>query len=381
MKRASKTSAPLMLPGLDSAISSPVSADGRTPSDSPESPTMPTSGPGPAPASRSRPRARGAEHATLDIFGQHGSHSSESVALQSSLESRLRVEMDSLGSTLFTLTWSDAVTPSGRRIFARRASARRTPDSASTSWPTPVKEDAKSSARHGYMNDGKERSAKRRQRETLTGNAGTTMLDAARLASWPTTSATDWKGAAQPGQRRGQLPDPAIMPAGWPTPQAGQADSGYTEDHKERRTSGGHRRGHEGNEMLRKARMVILNEQANLAKRNMKSGPRTAITYPSLQAQLVASGPTPSGSPASTGSRAQLNPAHSLWLMGFPDAWLFAAPSNKPTPRSKKKSTGTTASARSQGSATRSSRGSRRSSSAPPSTPSPGPAKDGSTDP
>lgn len=372
MKRASKTSAPLMLPGLDSVISSPGSADGRTPSDSPESPTMPTSGPGPAPASRSRPRARGAEHATLDIFGQHGSHSSESVALQSSLESRLRAEMDSLGSTLFTLTWSDAVTPSGRRILARRASARRTPDSASTSWPTPVKEDAKSSARHGYMNDGKERSAKRRQRETLTGNAGTTMLelDAARLASWP-------------------------------SPTAGQADSGYTEDHKERRTSKGHRRGHEGNEMLRKARMVILNEQANLAgwatpvsteisntlesyramKRNMKSGPRTAITHPSLQAQLVASGPTPSGSPASTGSRAQLNPAHSLWLMGFPDAWLFAAPSNKPTPRSKKKSTGTTASARSQGSATRSSRGSRRSSSAPPSTPSPGPAKDGSTDP
>jgi hypothetical protein len=46
---------------------------------------------------------------------------------------------------LFALTWNDAVTPSGRRICALRASARRTSDSASTSWPTPVVNDAKGS--------------------------------------------------------------------------------------------------------------------------------------------------------------------------------------------------------------------------------------------
>jgi hypothetical protein len=44
------------------------------------------------------------------------------------------------------------------------------------SWPTPVVMDANSSARHGYM---------------IKGHAGTTMLDAARLAGWPTTRASD----------------------------------------------------------------------------------------------------------------------------------------------------------------------------------------------
>lgn len=44
------------------------------------------------------------------------------------------------------------------------------------SWPTPVMQDAESSARHGYMDEG---------------HAGTTMLDAARLASWPTPRTAD----------------------------------------------------------------------------------------------------------------------------------------------------------------------------------------------
>jgi hypothetical protein len=117
-------------------------------------------------------------------------------------------------------------------------------------------------------------------------------------------------------------------------------------------------------------------------KANMTSGPRTAITHPSLQAQLVMtnwptttardgkggdhtleehdqwrdggadlptiakmSGMTSSGSPASTAKRGQLNPDLSRWLMGYPVAWLFAAPSNKATPRTKKK-TSTRASSR-----------------------------------
>ena len=128
-----------------SAISSAESAAGATHSDSPASQTTPTSGPAPARVSRSRAPARGAGSATLDIFGQHGSHSSASADLQRSLESRLRALTASSGSTLFSLTWKDAVTPSGRRICALRASARRTQDSASTSWPTPVVNDAKGS--------------------------------------------------------------------------------------------------------------------------------------------------------------------------------------------------------------------------------------------
>jgi hypothetical protein len=113
--------------------------------DSQASPTVPASGPARVLASRSATRARGSEHATLDIFGRHGSSSSASADLQRSLESKLRASSAFSGSILFELTWNDAVTPSGHRICALRASARRTSGSGCTSWPSPIVNDSKSS--------------------------------------------------------------------------------------------------------------------------------------------------------------------------------------------------------------------------------------------
>jgi hypothetical protein len=60
--------------------------------------------------------------------------------------------------------------------FANRTAITSLQVMAKTAWPTPVVMDANSSARHGYM---------------IKGHAGTTMLDAARLAGWPTTRASD----------------------------------------------------------------------------------------------------------------------------------------------------------------------------------------------
>lgn len=273
----SSSSTQQMSLGLDSGTSSPGSAGGPMHSDLPASPMTPTSGPGPARAKDSRTRARGAAFSTLDIFGQHGSHSSSSVALQCSLESRLRQRLDCAGSTLFSLTWNDAVTPSGRRICARRASVLRTPDSGCSSWPTPTV------SRGDYAYDHGDHDAPRLK---LAG------------AVWPTPTARDWKSSAsnKHGDNARPLNEVARL-ATWATPAAQEA--------------GG-------------------TPEAFLARKQAAREDGTTIgvslTSLSLQAQLADSGPMPTGScagtpPADRRSPGQLNPEHSRWLQGYPAAW------------------------------------------------------------
>ncbi len=353
----SPTSPQQTLPGLDSGTSLPASADGLTPSDSPGSMMTPTSGPGHAPVSRSQTRGRGVEFSTLDIFGQHGSHSSSSVSLQSSLESRLRAEMVLDGSTLFTLTWSDAVTPSGRRICALRASVHRTSDNVCTSWPTPTVSRGDYSYAHG-------------NHETPT----LKLAGAAKLASWPTSN--------KHGDNSRPLNEVARL-AHWATPLANEAAGGGSERHIDGRRSdlragdsnggGAPTFAHGGRDLKNMVKMASWPttracDGAKGGKRRVKTGqdlPTTvqlaswatpaaqeaggtpegfierkrqakakgtnlgvSLTSLSLQAQLVDSGETPSGSsaetpPADPPSPGQLNPEHSRWLQGYPVAWGF----------------------------------------------------------
>ena len=62
--------------------------------------------------------------------------------LSSSLGSRLRARLASPGTTLYRLTWSAKVTPSGRSVSALLASAHPTSDKGSTGWATPASQEA-----------------------------------------------------------------------------------------------------------------------------------------------------------------------------------------------------------------------------------------------
>lgn len=273
-------------PDTASATGLPESQAGVSPCALPDGPTTASAGPAPARVSRFRALDSGRVMPTNDTSGPLFTASSPSATLQLYLENRLRAAMAGSGSPLFALTWSEWDMPSGPPICRLRASGHRISGQDCGSWlkawPTP---DA------GVHNTGDTMWQERRERikaKGINGNGfGLTLGMASQLASWPTASARDWKSSAsnQHGVNARPLNEVARL-ASWATPQAHDAM---------------HPNGR-GNEMAdRHHRPHSLPNQAIL-------------------------GPTASGSPAATGGRGQLNPAFSLWLQGYPIAWLNCAP-------------------------------------------------------
>lgn len=86
---------------------------------------------------------------TSGIYGPPGSTSSTSVALQSSLENRLRKRLN--GSALCRVTWKEWITPWGVCLSRPRAQVVRTSGTVSTLWPTASKTD---STGRGYHKSG-----------------------------------------------------------------------------------------------------------------------------------------------------------------------------------------------------------------------------------
>jgi len=127
---------------------------------------------------------------TQDTSGPPGSPSSQSTDLQQFLASKLEARLHGSGSSLFRLTWKHWDMPSGRRVCRLAASVRRTSakgsgsepsekDSTPGAWPTPCANDAKGSA-YTYGNGRKDRVCLK-------------LLGAARLASWATPAARDYR--------------------------------------------------------------------------------------------------------------------------------------------------------------------------------------------
>lgn len=317
------------------AISSLESACGPTPCASPGGPTTGQSGPLPARASRSRRPASGEAPRTRGTCGPSLLDSSPSAALTFSLASRLRARTDSLGSTMYRLTWKVRRTPSGRPIPALRATARPTSASGFTGWPSP---------------------------QAMAWRSGETGSEVAILAGWPTPQARDHFPAHSPdyvaekqaqGHGMANLNDHVAL-AGWSTatvndarsgcnatanrsPEAKPAESGWTLVDLARLTGWGTPCSQPANGT---AESFVARKQRAQAK-GIQMG--DSITDCAIQAQLAAHGPErigfcagPSGweiLPAS----GQLSPLLSGFLMGVPPMWDLAAILANPRRRKKEK--------------------------------------------
>ncbi len=126
---------PMSSEDTPSAISSPELESGPTRSVKRDGKTRAKSGPDPAPASPSQQPVKAKRSTMKGIFGQSSFDSSKHEDLSFALANKLRPLTDSLGSTLFNLTWMTRATPAGRSISALRASEPLTEDSVCIGLP------------------------------------------------------------------------------------------------------------------------------------------------------------------------------------------------------------------------------------------------------
>ena len=206
---------------------------------------------------------------TQDTLRRRSSASSASAALQSSLGSRLRQQLQNRGCVIYKLTWKEKTTPSGLPYSQLVASAHRTNVTdyslGLTTWPSPC---AQNGTVNGYTDWEKVIKRKEAGRQQ-------NLQDVVVLTSWATPTANDFKGSGGTVIRK---------------------------DGKDRTFD----------------RLDYSTEQG------------LKIAHP---IRITASGQTLTGLAAAMESSGQLNPAHSRWLMGYPPEWDDCAVTATPSSR------------------------------------------------
>ena len=222
-----------------------------------------------------------------ETSGPRSSISSASAALSESLASRLKMLCATVGSTVYTQTWKERVTPAGLSYWEHTARAPTTSDKGYTGWPTPKQEDSEQTGGHRGNPD--------------------TLHSATQLAGWATPRQSDPKcGTAYTENCEGKDLAKDAQLAGWASPAS--------RDYKD--TPG-----------------------MSATGVNPDGSERSRLDQLPRQASLAISGPTPDPTSAKTASGGVLNPAFSRWLQSYPAEWCQAAIlawRNMPTKRRKR---------------------------------------------
>jgi hypothetical protein len=193
------TSYPQTCKATHSAISLPGSEDGQPHFDSPDGRMTDLSGQGLPLVSLSARQAKDVGLLTSGTYGLRSSTSSNSAGQESSWVNKLRARMDSLGSTLYRLTWKERVTPAGRSISALRASVLRTSGSGFTGWPTPQAFDANGCNRSP---NAMAKAMAGRAIEGRNGGPPSNLREHVMLCGWPTAPQDLAQAAAISGPAR-----------------------------------------------------------------------------------------------------------------------------------------------------------------------------------